>query len=178
MDLPISILILLGFVIVVSFLLKSFKSEQESTYEKLPVLLTPAERSFFGVLNNVVADYLVVFAKVRVADVLAPQKGMTRSNWQRAFNRISSKHFDFVLCEKDDLSIVCAIELNDKSHSNSQRQQRDKFLREICESANLPLIEFTARKSYRTDEMRDALLLHLKNADSAQGEASRLEVSE
>jgi uncharacterized protein with PIN domain len=33
-----------------------------------------------------------------------------------AFNRINANHFDFVLCDKDELAVVCAIELNDKSH--------------------------------------------------------------
>lgn len=47
-------------------------------YQKLDKLLTPAERSFFGALNQAVGEQVQVFVKVRVADVIAPKKGLSR----------------------------------------------------------------------------------------------------
>jgi len=125
-------------------------------------LLTPAERSFYGVLNQAVGNDFDIFSKVRVADVFTPQKGYTRSERQSAFNKISRKHFDFVLCSKTDTSFQCCIELNDKSHNKSQRGQRDKFLQEICESNNLPLIQFAAKASYNIQELRDTIFENLR----------------
>lgn len=65
-----------------------------NTYEAVPELLSPAERSFFGVLQQVVASEYLIFAKVRLADVVRPVRGGSRSVWQSAFNRISGKHVD------------------------------------------------------------------------------------
>ena len=80
-------------------------------YKKFERIVSPAERSFLGVLNAVLDDEIIILTKVRVADVLTPLPTKDRGLWQRAFNSISSKHFDFVLCKSDDLSIICAIEL-------------------------------------------------------------------
>jgi len=102
-----------------------------------------------------------VFGKVRVADVLKPSKGGARKQWQIAFNKINNKHFDFVLCDKNDLSVLCAIELNDKSHNTKKRKDRDAFLTAACESAMLPLIQIPAQAAYNIDEIRQTLISHL-----------------
>jgi hypothetical protein len=73
-----------------------------------------------------------IFGKVRVADVIAPNHGMSRSDRQKSFNKISGKHFDFLLCNKNDLYFLCAIELNDSSHSSKKRIDRDAFLEGAC----------------------------------------------
>ena len=92
-----------------------------------------------------------------IADVITPAKGINKSNWQKAFNKISRKHFDFVLCNKNDYSIICAIELNDKSHNNKQRKERDAFLEKACKAASLPLIQIPAKAGYSLDEVKKEL---------------------
>jgi hypothetical protein len=67
-------------------------------YKRIPALFTPAERSFFGVLHQAAGKDFLVFGKVRVADIVAVKTGIGRSAWRAAFNQISQKHFDFVLC--------------------------------------------------------------------------------
>ncbi|MFU8897219.1 MAG: DUF2726 domain-containing protein, partial [Gammaproteobacteria bacterium] len=106
-------------------------------YKKNPVLFSPAERSFLGVLQQAVGDQYRVFGKVRVADAASVKPMSDRRAWQRAFNKISAKHFDFLICGSDDLEIVAAVELDDKSHRNRQRQDRDVFLAGLCEAINL-----------------------------------------
>ena len=97
-------------------------------YAKQVALFSPAERSFLGVLSEAIGDEAQIFGKVRVADVIMPKKGMSRGEWQKAFNKISGKHFDFILCDKGDLSIICAVELDDSSHQSKSRKERDLFL--------------------------------------------------
>ena len=123
-------------------------------YSKAPALFTPAERSFFGVLTQAVGGDFQLFGKVRVADVLIVNSGLDRSARHTAFNRISAKHFDFVLCSPGDLSALCVIELNDKSHSQTKRQQRDDFLEAACRAAGLPLLVFPAQAAYSLEEVR------------------------
>jgi hypothetical protein len=135
-------------------------------------LLTPAERSFYGVLKQAVGNDFDIFSKVRVADVFLPQKGYSKSEWQRAFNKISGKHFDFLLSSKNDTSVKCCIELNDKSHNSSKRGLRDQFLNEICQSNGLPLMQFAAQSSYNIQELRDAICENLgvrKNIKEIEG---------
>ncbi len=127
------------------------------SYDKIGNLFTAAERSLFGILKQVAGGDIEVFGKVRVADVIAPQKGSTKTYWQQAFNKISNKHFDFVLCNKTDITVICAIELNDSTHKLTSRSARDTFLSNACHSANLPLIQIPAKKSYNVSEIHGLL---------------------
>lgn len=127
-------------------------------YEKNKTLFTAAERSFLGVLNQAVDDNTVILGKVRVADVIRPEKGLNKSDYQKAFNKISKKHFDFLACDKKEMSVVCAIELNDKSHQQENRKERDDFLTEACRSANLQLIQFDVKSAYNLQEIKEKIL--------------------
>ena len=152
--------VILGIIIILIIFLKVINissSASSYTYELQGPLFTPAERSFLGVLNSVLKDDVHILGKVRVADILKPTKGLSKSDWQKAFNKISAKHFDFVLCNKGDFSVLCVIELNDKSHNNKQRQQRDVFLTKACEAASLPLIQIKAQAGYSLDEVKNQL---------------------
>ena len=149
--LSILLLLLLAFYIARRF--KQKDVAEAPVYRQRGGLFSPAERSFFGVLNQAVgADYRV-FGKVRVGDVLAPEEGLNTSERLRALNRINRMHFDFVVCAADDLSILCAIELDDKSHQQKRRQQRDEFLSAICQTAGLALISFPAQHAYSVPDV-------------------------
>ena len=160
---------LLFFVVLIVILaaiakqLTTKKKDSQFEYRKLDALFTPAERSFLGILKLAVNDETEVFGKVRVADVILPKKGQQRREWQIAFNKISSKHFDFLVCNKTDLSVICAIELNDKSHNSKKRQKRDRFLEAACDSASLTLIQIPAKASYQVTEIKDIISARIEN---------------
>ncbi|RTE66576.1 DUF2726 domain-containing protein [Amphritea opalescens] len=135
---------------------------QELGYRKRGALFTPAERSFYGVLLQAIdSDQYQVFGKVRVADLLEPQPSRNRSQWQKAFNAISAKHFDFVICNIDDLTPVAAIELDDKSHNQKHRQKRDEFLMKICKQSGFSLLRIPAQYAYKTDVLKMMLAKEL-----------------
>lgn len=107
--------------------------------------LSPAERSFFGVLQLAVGSRAVVFSKVRVADLLYVSRGEGSLSYQ---NRISAKHVDFVLCDPGSLQPIAVIELDDASHGKADRIERDGFLDSAFIAAGLPLIRFSAQRQY------------------------------
>jgi len=154
------LLVLIG--LVVFFVLKRRTNTPSEGVENFPYVLgdalfSPAERSFLGVLDQAVGADFRVFGKVRVADVVSVVKGTPKSLWQRAFNRISAKHFDYVLCRPTDLKPVCAIELNDQSHAKDGRKGRDKFLQGVCAAAGLPLVFLAAQHAYTVSEVCDQI---------------------
>ncbi|MEE2604237.1 MAG: DUF2726 domain-containing protein [Pseudomonadota bacterium] len=178
-------------VIVVSLavlaLLKSPTGPTSFTYRRKPCLLSKAERSFYGVLTQAVAGKALIFSKVRVADVITPQQGLTRSNWQRAFNKISAKHVDFLLCDPQDCAVKLAIELDDASHGSAKRQKRDAFLEQACESAGLPLLRIRAARGYGVADIRqrvEAVLFpvqhdsSLEKPEQVEGQGVEVTVSE
>lgn len=155
-------LVVSGLVLLVLLLLAVFwtrgKKGKPLPYDVQETLFSPAERSFLGVLDLAVGDKARVFAKVRVADVLTPEAGMGKSKWQQAFNKISAKHLDYLLCHPTDLSFICAIELDDSSHRQQKCRARDSFLKAAFDSAGLPLLQIPASSHYQVEELRDLIL--------------------
>ena len=150
------------------------KPAQEAyPYQKSETLFSPAERSFLGVLQQAVGENAVVLGKVRVADVIEPKKGMGRSAWQTAFNKIARKHLDFLLCDKNRLSPICAVELNDKSHNSERRQDRDEFLKGACEAAGVPLIQIPAQSGYVIEEVKQLLSPYLSDNETQYKEIAK-----
>ena len=170
--------LIIGIIIFIAVLLALAKNQQSTgsyPYQLIGPLFTPAERSFLGVLNSVLKDDVHILGKVRVADILKPVKGLNPSNRQKAFNKIAAKHFDFVLCNKDDLSVICVIELNDKSHNAKKRQVRDAFLEKACEAASLPLVQIPAKAGYSLDEVKRQLAPYVSSLQVTQLEGKSKE---
>ena len=115
-------------------------------YGRQKYLMSAAERSLFGVLEQAVQGEYRIFAKVRVADLLYVTKGATER--QGHLNRVTSKHIDFVLCDRDALRPVLAVELDDSSHDAPERQKRDTFLDDAFRAAALPLLHVKASRAY------------------------------
>lgn len=131
-------------------------------YEANKTLFSPAERSFLGVLDSALGEEFRVFGKVRVGDIAKVKPGLNRSASQGALNKIAYKHFDYIVCRASDLAVVCAVELNDQSHSTKRARIRDELIEGICKVISLPLMQVTARESYSTQEVLDQFILTIK----------------
>ncbi len=165
---------LIGILIVAAIalvLLKAFLASKKAgvgfPFSAIPHLFTPAERSFLGVLDQVIDSEYRVFGKVRAADVMSVTKGMDRSEWQKAFNRIQSKHFDFVICRASDSAILLLIELDDKSHKKTKRVDRDQFIEKATEASGIPLLRIPCQRSYSVQEMSFLISTHLPEPNKA-----------
>lgn len=188
-------LILVPFLLVILALLGLKLKASRGHTDKYPytlngTLFTPAERFLFQVLEQAVGAEYRIFGKVRIADVVNVRAIEQRSVWQRAFNRINGKHFDFVLCAKDDLSIVGAVEIDDRSHQNNKARQRDSFLEGLCRAVSLPLVQVQPGRAYSVTELREKVVGTLSgrteattadwkepfDADVSEGQLNRSEV--
>lgn len=155
-------------IVIFSFFVKK-SSRASAGYRISGPLFSAAERSFFGVLQQALSDEYIIMGKVRVADILLPEKGLTKSEWQTAFNKISSKHFDYIICQKSDLTVLAAIELDDKSHRSKKAQIRDALLNEACGSAGFSLIRFPAKKGYEIEEVKNQVRSSLNGGFGENG---------
>jgi hypothetical protein len=127
----------------------------DSPYVAADSLLTPAERSFFGVLQQALTPDYHLFAKVRLADIIELPRGLSGKRRYAAFNCISAKHADFVACDPQTFRIVGVIELDDGSHRAAKRQQRDQFMDSALAAASIPVLRVTAQRSYSAATLRE-----------------------
>ncbi len=133
-------------------------NKQDYSYTIRESLLTPTEIQFYKELKQAVDNKFIIFVKVRVADILVPEKGLSKSHWQSAFNKISAKHFDFVLCHSENLKVEVVIKLDDKSNLKSNRIDRDNFLTQAAHSSGLRILRFPVRSSYSMSDIKSKIL--------------------
>lgn len=123
---------------------KSETVEKEFPIEKIPYirknLMTKNEWSFYKQLKPVADELnLSILCKTRVADLVDIEKGLNKSEWQTAFNRINKKHIDFILCKPENLYPVLLIELDDNTHDTDKGKKRDEFVEKVLDKAGYKL---------------------------------------
>jgi very-short-patch-repair endonuclease len=118
---------------------------QQLPYRLRDDFLSPAELSFYRVLQLAVRDRATIVTKVNLADIFF----VARPNENQLYrNKIDRKHVDFLLCDLATMKPRCGIELDDSSHARRDRQERDEFVDQVFHVAGLPLLRFPARASY------------------------------
>ena len=125
--------------------------------------LSAAEASFYHVLQNTLQGRQLIFAKVSLGDlfyVSHPEESMAY------YNKINRKHVDFLLCDPKTLKPTVGIELDDSSHNQSKRIERDEFVDALFETAGLPLVRVPVRQAYYGQELVELIKTGLKQNKS------------
>lgn len=152
----------IGIVVLLCAFLRFRRKVQVNDYSGLysprKALLSPAERSFYGVLDQSLSDHFEIFTKIRTSDIFTPKSTLNRNEYAIAWNKIKAKHIDFILCDKETLSVIALIELDDSSHNRPQTIERDKFINAICLNTGIPLIRFKVEYSYPLEQVRERVL--------------------
>lgn len=127
-------------------------------YKKQKEFLSPAEHSFYCAMQHYLEGRLTICPKVGIKELVCVEKGVGRE-WRKYFNWISRKHVDFVLCRPDNMEVVCAVELDDKSHLRQDRRRRDEFVDKLFEKTEIPLFHIPVKQGYSRGDFEGILLL-------------------
>ena len=133
-------------------------------------VLTRSERSFFSALSQTVSGEMYVFPKGRLEDVIeVPEDAEGRMKYR---GHVSSRHLDFVLCDKEQTSPLLAVELDDHYHQRSDRRERDEFVDRALETAGIPVLRYGVRRAYDVAELRAAIERKIRGAGAGSGTAT------
>lgn len=136
------------------------ENEPPSPYRTNNGILSDGELAFFSALCSAMPALVValnksqpplLLAKVRLADAIAVDEtktGIRTSAWWKAFNGISSKHIDFLLCNPVTTKPILAIELDDATHQRKDRKARDENVDAACKTAGLAILHVPAAMRY------------------------------
>jgi len=136
---------------------KSSEKARKSAYRKQDFLLSPEERVFFLALKQAVGEDYDIFARIPVIELIAPRDDGTSHSAQKTLDRMADRCFDFVLCDKTDLSVACALELHEHALSGKRQAAPADPLRAVCDAAGLPLVRIEAGPLYDAAEIKDAI---------------------
>lgn len=107
--------------------------------------LSPAELSFYHVLQRAMNGQAIVCPKVNLADIFFVANSDQKQSHR---NKIDRKHVDFLVCDPNTLQPLLGVELDDASHQRQNRIERDEFVNQVFAAAGLRLVRFPARASY------------------------------
>jgi Protein of unknown function (DUF2726) len=133
-----------GLTHVVGFLHIMINQER---YTLRQSLLTPTEKAFLVVLEQIVGDRFHIELQVQLSHIVAPLDANKHFVNYHDFNRIKAKSIDFVLYDKDYKPYL-AIELDDYTHLRADRVERDNFVDEVMKSVGLNIIHIPVAYSY------------------------------
>lgn len=153
-----SLLFLIGALILVGLVLAVMKKNKKGDLSyRAKNVMTEAERKLYYTLKAAVEDAATVLAQVNMSSFLnAKGQGYT------AFNKISKKSVDFLVCDKNGLPIL-AIELQDRSHEKEDRKKNDEEKAYALKIAKIPLVEFEARKLPDVATAKEAIRPFMEN---------------
>jgi len=101
-------------------------------------LLTYNEKAAYKILKQICdRNNLHLMTKVRLLDIVEPIRGQYK--YKTYLYKIQSKHVDFVVCD-EKLVARCIIELDDSSHDQEERMERDRFVDRVLESVGYQVL--------------------------------------
>jgi very-short-patch-repair endonuclease len=139
--------------------------------------LSPAEISFYHVLQNVIGDGAIICPKVSLGDLFYAKTGDYGKN-RSWMNRIDRKHVDFLVCTAKTMRPIFGVELDDSSHRREQRMERDRFVNRVFSAAGLPLARVKAQAQYNTDELKAYLRQTIAQAEEQRATSAAPEETE
>lgn len=150
-------------------LLRRFSAgEGPLPYFSREFLLSRGECVFYLALRRAVPAHLMICPKVRMIDVINCSNDARKQGYA---GRISQKHVDFVLADVETTAIAMVIELDDRSHRRSDRQQRDQFVDRAYAAAGVPILHVPAAAAYDVRALRQQIAAMVKDTSGAQSAA-------
>lgn len=115
-------------------------------------LMTQTELFFYNKIQELESEYKIV-PQLNLGTIVEKQN--------KGYRNELFKNIDFAIFNKNFSEILLLIELNDNTHEQKKRKQRDKRVKEICNNANIKLITFYTKypneKEYVLNRIREEI---------------------
>jgi very-short-patch-repair endonuclease len=151
---PLQIFLFALFLFLLLILVKLF-NKPKYPYYKNPNFISFAEQAFFNVLKIAIEDKYYIFAQVSLNSLL--KVDLEGKEYWQYFNKIKQKSVDFVLVDKTNFNPVLVIELDDRSHLLTYRQERDEFLEKSLTNAGIEYLRVRNRSTYNIPELKEVI---------------------
>ena len=119
-------------------------------YIKRNYFFSLAEVKFYGLLKEILGDKHLLFPKVRISDLILAKYAKEKYSY---FNKIKSKHVDFLICDKNPVKPKVIVGLDDNSHYRAARQKCDRFVNEALATAGMPIVHIKVKHEYNKEKI-------------------------
>lgn len=137
------------------------KATTDIKYEKKPIM-SDYEIMFYNRMKDLEAEYNIVPQLVLSSVVDKKSKQKYRSELYRII--------DFAIFSKDYSKLLLLIELNDNTHNQRKRKDRDLKVKKICNSAKIKLITFYTKYPNEKDYIINRIKKEIETNESMNKE--------
>lgn len=125
-------------------------TENNKKYLPKKSLRSNTEKTFYEILKKQLGEPFIIDSAVRLADLIQEIPNKDKDKF-----KIFCRHIDFLISDRQTHKILCAIELDDKSHNN--KHEEDNFKNQFFEKAHIKLYRFKVKKDYNPVEIKQLL---------------------
>ena len=115
-------------------------------YSLKPTLVTKSELNYLNGIKSVLPEGYQVFPQINLAAVI--RKADSTRYHSELFRNV-----DFLITDSNYKPLIL-IELNDQSHTEKTRKERDQKVKNICEEAGIPLITLWTTYGVKTEYIK------------------------
>lgn len=115
---------------------------QQPKYNLKKKTITDNEKYFLDIIRKHFSKQYEIRPQVPLSNIIEKTKTFPRE-YQNELNRI----IDIGIFDKDTTEPLLLIEINDSTHEQKRRKERDDKVKELCQNVELPLIFFWLKYS-------------------------------
>ena len=130
-------------------------------FKRKTTLFTQVERSFLELLEQAVGDKYRIICRVRLTDIIGLRQNTDKKTAKTALMRATGKNLDFVLCAKNDMTPIVAIDLVHSQGKEGYKTQRDWFVAGALDAARIPHLRIKVKSGYTAKEIAECIDLKL-----------------
>ncbi len=124
-------------------------------YEVKESLLSIQERKFYDCIKSIIPENYIIIPQSNLATFI---KRTDKARYQNELYR----NIDFLITDSNFKPFV-AIEINDQTHNNRSRKERDEKIHKICEEAGIEIVTFWTSYGVNADYISNRINTALSN---------------
>lgn len=137
---------------------QTINNKTDTTIYKIKPLMSNYERYFYNILKELEPNYKVI-PQLNLASVI------TKINNNHYYTDLY-RNVDFAIFDSNLENLLLLIEIDDKSHSNYKRQERDLKVKKICDEIDIDLIHFYTNYPNKQEYVYNRIITILQNKNT------------
>ncbi len=122
-------------------------------FDRKNSIFTPAEKNFQNLVEQAMGSKYRIINRVKLSDVVTIRSGVSSRASQSAVTNADNKYLDFVVCDRETMKLLGAIDLVD-TQGKGYKIKKDWFVSGALEAASIPHIRIKVKATYTADEIR------------------------
>jgi hypothetical protein len=122
-------------------------------FDSKNAVFTPAEKNFQNLVEQAMGTKYRVINRVKLADIVTIRNGVSDRASQSAGKNAEGKYLDFVICERNTMKLLGAIDLVD-TQGKGYKIKKDWFISGALEAASIPHLRIKVKANYTLAEIR------------------------